>query len=324
MDQPGLLGSRTVAFCVAGLAALTLVGAGSWLWGQRMGTARAIEEIRGRTEALGAQILGADVVTGLLTDDPLARERVDRLVDGHAAELLEVTLWTTDGDALYSRSRAATGAPEPLDATAMEALQTRTPSTGLRTSSDPTDTVLRVHQPVPRPEGDALLLRADYDYEVVTANGLRVWRAFAPVTLGALVVMAALWMMLAAIAGRRGRPARDVGDDAPVPEPPQSVRREPTPWLDEPEPSTKAFTTHVPTSPPRVREPAMNDAAGRSGPRSPATPADDDGGWLGTVQGDHLGRPCRSRSRCRRTRSCFRGHCATAARDPRRSRPSPG
>jgi hypothetical protein len=301
---PERVANRAAAFFVAGIAALLLVGALTWLWGQRTGTGGAVLEAQQDTEALGARIVDADVVTGLLTDDPLAIEEVDGIVDGQTAEVLGVTLFTADGDPIYTRDPLA-GVSSVLDETALDALQNRAPATELRISSDPSDTVLRVHQPVERPEGDALLLQVDYDYEVITAAGLAAWRMFAPVTLGALVGMALLWMLLAAIGGRRGRraeaprPAPERAHRQPPPAPreivlPEVHRPERDAWLDEAAPRTQAFTPHLrlatpptPTPPQKpapapARAPEQHPAARHL---EPAGALELDGEWLEKVQG---------------------------------------
>ncbi len=261
-----------MAFCVAGLVTLTLVGAGSWLWGQRAGTSRAVSEARARTEALARQLAEANVVGGLRADDPVALDTLDQLLSGQGREVLGVTFRAPDGEAVYARDPAAQGTNAPLDGPALQSLRSGAAETELEISADPSDTILRVHQPVLSAGGDALLMQMDYDYQSITEDGRRAWQMFAPVTLGALVVMAAGWMCLAVLAARLRRKA-----------PPYEVASEDLDeWL-EPEPPSHASYELPPASRPRP-VPTPVSRPGSAPAFAPMSTADDDG-WLGIEQG---------------------------------------
>jgi histidine kinase/DNA gyrase B/HSP90-like ATPase len=268
----GLVQNRSAAFCVAGLMALTLVGAGSWLWGQQTAVIRAVADARAGAQALSARIPRVGIVVGLLSEDPAAIKKLDQLVSGQGAEVLGVTLRTADGKAVYAKDKAVRGKTAPLDRTALQSLRSGMSATELKLSSDPSDTVLRINQPVGAGNG-ALLLQMDYDYESITAGARRTWRVFAPVTLGALVLMAALWLCLAGLAARR---ARKYDIAAPLPQ------KEPEAWL-EPEPVQEVVARAF-SAPPR--RPTAGEPAPKLTPSDRVGPEplmDDD--WFGTVQG---------------------------------------
>ncbi|MGH8905105.1 MAG: sensor histidine kinase [Egibacteraceae bacterium] len=270
----GQLRSGTAAFCVAGLMAFTVVGAGTWLWGQRTGTIRVIADVRAETQRLSARIQQAGVVTALRSDDPAAIEVVDQLVGGQGAEVLRVALRTADGETVYARDKAALSAKAPLDPTALQSLRSRVSASELKLTSDPRDITLRIHQPVQAVGGDALLLQVDYDYGSIIAGGRQAWQTFAPGTLGALAAMAGLWLCLAGLAGRRGRRR-----EATTP----TIRvNEPDRWL-EPEPEVPEVATPVLriTGGWTAGKPVLTPAAHAR----PAPPLMQDDGWLGMVQG---------------------------------------
>lgn len=296
--RPLLVTTRTFVYGVAGLAALTLVGAGTWLWGQQTGTSQAVADARNRAERLAAHIVEADLLDGLLAADATAISVVDRLVDQQGDEVLDVTLWTAEGRAVYARDAAVVGTTTWLETTALEALNGREPVAELRGSAGSGagleqlrahalnfgshligrhhdhpaelpggggESLLRVHQPIRPVAGDALLLQTDYDYEALTAEGRRVWRTVAPVTFSVLFLLGSLCLCLSWLSERRSRLLDDV--EMPVltltPGSPAEAFGTPTSG------AAEAF-------PPGELEPHL--AA-----RAVGEPAE--GGWLGEVRG---------------------------------------
>jgi signal transduction histidine kinase len=49
--------------------------------------------------------------------------------------------------------------------------------------------LLEVYLPIRTPSGTPLLFEAYYDYSLVARNGSRLWRSFAPISLGALLML---------------------------------------------------------------------------------------------------------------------------------------
>ncbi|MGH8929230.1 MAG: sensor histidine kinase [Egibacteraceae bacterium] len=231
-----------------------------------------MSEARARTEALARQLAEANVVGGLRVDDPVALDTLDQLLGGQGREVLGVTFRAPDGEAVYARDPAAQGTNAPLDGPALQSLRSGAAETELEISADPSDTILRVHQPVLSASGDALLMQMDYDYQSITEDGRRAWQMFAPVTLGALVVMAAGWMCLAVLAARlrRKAPAYEIASE------------DLDEWL-EPEPPSHAPYELPPTSRPRPVPAAVSTPL--SAPAFASMTTQDDDGWLGIEQG---------------------------------------
>ncbi|MGH8898946.1 MAG: ATP-binding protein [Egibacteraceae bacterium] len=262
-DLAGVLTSRAAMFGVAGLMALTLVGAGSWFWGQRTGASEAVRDARARTETLAARIIQANVIGGLIAGDATAVQAVDRLASDQDAKVVGVTLSSVDGHAVYSKNPTVLGTTTPLSEAALQSLQAGQPSAELGIPSSPSGgPVLRVNHPAQPPGGEALLLQTDYDYRAVTADGRRVWQMFAPVTLGTLFLLGVVWMCLGWVALRR--PRKPHGPFGPFEAAPGN-------WLEAaPDMATRAF---------QAPEPAPAGVAAR------VEPQPDEGGWLGELRG---------------------------------------
>jgi hypothetical protein len=261
------LSNRVAMFSIAGLMALTLVGAGSWLWGQRTGMARAVLEAQADTQTLAARIVEANVIGGLIAEDPAAIQAVDRLVSDQGEKVVAVTLSSVDGHAVYSKNPTILGTTTPLSETALQALQAGQPSVELGIPSGPGGaSVLRVHQPAQPPGGEALLLQADFDYRAVMVDGRRVWRSFAPVILCTLFLLGVVWMCLGWLALRRSRKTAD------------PFAAEEDSWL-APEPDTVIRGL-------QAREAAPAAVAARTvlQPSAPAAQVDENE-WLGELRG---------------------------------------
>lgn len=266
----GSLTRRMAMFCIAGVMALTLVGAGGWFWGQRTGMSHAVWEARADTEALAMRIMEANVIGGLIAEDTAAVQTVDRLVSGRDERIVGLTLSSVDGHAVYSKNPAILGTTTPLGETALQSLQAGQPSAELWTGRDG-EPVLRVHQPTEPPGGgEALLLQADYDYQLLSADGQRLWRAFAPVTLGTLLALGAVWMCLGWFVVRRP-------GGAPEPFEPDAVADH---WLvPEPDIATRAFQAPDPI-------PVAGTAPASAEPQAAApVPHSEENGWLGELRG---------------------------------------
>ena len=67
------------------------------------------------------------------------------------------------------------------------------------------DKLLEVYLPIRTPSGEILLFEAYHDYELVTANASRLWRSFAPIAIGALIMLEVVQVPLAVSLARRLR-----------------------------------------------------------------------------------------------------------------------
>jgi signal transduction histidine kinase len=201
-------------FAAIGLAAVVIVGLATATASRRVGQREAIADAR-TTTLIKAQGLVEPVVTdGLATGDPAAVRVVGEVVEHQVVDtsLVRVKIWTADGTIVYSNDASLRGARFGLGGDELDALRRGLTKADVSDLSKPENRnerpfrkLLEVYLPVRSPNGTRLLFEAYYRYGAVSASGTRIWRSFAPVALGALVVLELLQIPLAWSLARRLR-----------------------------------------------------------------------------------------------------------------------
>jgi signal transduction histidine kinase len=202
-------------FAAIGLAAVAIVGFATLVASRRIGEREAITDAR-TTTLIKAQGLVEPVVTdGLATGDPVAVAAVSDVVEHgvlDSSSLVRVKIWTADGTIVYSDESRLEGAHFGLGADEVDALQSGVIKADVSDLSQPENRyeqsfgkLLEVYLPIRTPSGGRLLFEAYYRYDAVSAAGNRIWRSFAPVSIGALVVLELLQIPLAWSLARRLR-----------------------------------------------------------------------------------------------------------------------
>jgi two-component system, NarL family, sensor kinase len=191
---------------VIGLAGLFTVGLATLVASQRIGEREAITDAR-TTTLVRAQGRVEPVVTNTLpAGDPAAVRTVAAIVDHDVidADLVRVKIWNASGRIVYSNEPRLIGATYTLGDDELAALHSGLIEAGVSDLSKPENRfersyhkLLEVYLPIRTPNGDRLLFEAYYRYDVVSASADRIWRSFAPVALGALVVLELLQIPLA-------------------------------------------------------------------------------------------------------------------------------
>jgi DNA-binding CsgD family transcriptional regulator len=154
------------------------------------------------------------ITDGLRDGDPDALAVVDDVVRTGVLDgsLVRVKIWDADGQIIYSDAAELIGETYPLGEDEQEALRTG------RIEAEVSDLerrenrleraegkLLEVYLPVGGTGPDALLFEAYYRYDGVAASGSRLWRSFAPISLGGLTVLALIQLPLAWSLARRLR-----------------------------------------------------------------------------------------------------------------------
>ena len=199
--------ARPVAqFMIIGLAGLLTVGLATLIAAQRIGEREAITDAR-TTALVAAQDRVEPVVTdGLLTGDPAAIEQIDTVVgrDVIDATLVRVKIWDASGRILYSDEPRLIGSTYALGDDEVEAIDSGLIQADVSDLTKPENRfeqsyhkLLEVYLPIRAPGGERLLFEAYYRYDVVSASANRIWRSFAPITLGALLILELLQIPLA-------------------------------------------------------------------------------------------------------------------------------
>ena len=220
-DDPGRgrAGGWTVAiqvgqFALAGLAAVFLVGYGTYVASRRFGEREAIIDARASTAVTAQGLVEPAVTDGLTTGEPAAVERVARVVESDVLNdsLVRVRIWSPDGTIVYSDEPRAIGRRYQLGPDEIASLEAGVIEAEVSDLSKPENQfergfgkLLEVYLPITTPSGEPLLFEAYYRYDAVEASGRRVWRSFAPVALGALLLLELVQIPLAWSLARRLR-----------------------------------------------------------------------------------------------------------------------
>ena len=203
-----------IQFVLVGAAALAIVALALSVASRRVGEREAIVEAR--SEALvKAQGLVEPVLTDALLDgDPDAIAAVDEVVqeDVLTPSLVRVKIWDEDGTILYSDEPRLIGATYPLGDDEMEAFEAGVVDAEVSDLSKPENRyerkhgkLLEVYLPITTPSGQKVLFEAYFLYDRVEESGLRIWRSFAPIAIGALIVLELIQIPLAYGLARRLR-----------------------------------------------------------------------------------------------------------------------
>jgi len=202
---------RYVAAAVVSLVLVALVTA---IVARRIGTDQAIDDADRTASLTASNAIEPALEAGLVTMDPAAIARLDEVVRNTVlgGALVRVKLWRPDGTIVYSDEGRLIGDRFELDDDELEALRTGESEAGLTDLAEPENRyedsateLLEAYVPVRAADGTPLLFEAYFRYEGVAEAGRQVWLRFAPVMVGALVVVTALQIPSAISLARRLR-----------------------------------------------------------------------------------------------------------------------
>lgn len=199
-------------FAVAGLVATLVLAALTGLLARRAGLeqgTRAFEDLAWVTAATLEPALDADP-----TRAPAARADLGGLVSTlvDAGIVWRVQVWNASGRVLWSDDLRGVGEETPLSPKLRWALDTASVVSGIADTHGPENFAARDREPmleayvgVRDVNGTPLLLHFSERYDEVTMIAWHTWRQFAPVTLGALVLLQLVQVPLAWRLARRLR-----------------------------------------------------------------------------------------------------------------------
>ena len=209
--EPISVGSFVVRFAVAGFVALVFVAMFTAIASRRVGTEQAIDEAK-----RVALVSASGIVAPLLDDDvvamdPVALDRVDAAVRDFVLQgsLVRVKVWREDGTIVYSDEPRLIGEQFELDegevavlngdGQVAEVSDLSRPENRFETESQ----LLEVYSRAETSSGTPLLFEAYFRYTGVTDVGRHLWAQFAPITIGALIVLQLVQIPLAWSMARR-------------------------------------------------------------------------------------------------------------------------
>jgi signal transduction histidine kinase len=193
-------------FALIGIAAVLIVALATATASRRVGQREAITDAR-TTTLIRAQGLVEPVLSDAMTNaDPNAVAALDDVVKRRVLDesLVVVKVWDAHGTVLYSTDGRLAGKRFALGEEERDALRSGTIEAEVSNLDAPENRydrkfgkLLEVYLPVRTPNGTRLLFEAYYRYDAVAASGRRIWSSFAPITIGALVVLELLQIPLA-------------------------------------------------------------------------------------------------------------------------------
>jgi two-component system, NarL family, sensor kinase len=206
--------SSVAKFAVGGLAALALVGVGSFLIMRNIGRTEAIGNAEDLTRIAGRQIVEPRISDGIFRATPASIRRLDRVVNRDVLQhqIVRVKIWTGNGRIVYSDKHRLIGARYELDSDDLQALHTSGVASNVSDLSRPENRferskgdLMEVYMGIHAPNGRPLLFETYQPLSSIAAGGSSIWKAFAPVLVGALLILAVVQVPLAASMARRLR-----------------------------------------------------------------------------------------------------------------------
>ena len=201
-------------FSLAGVLAVVAVGFGLVVASRRVGEREAIASARAQTVQAAREIVEPSVTNGLASGDSTAVLAIDDLVRRFiiSEDVVRVKVWRADGNIVYSNEPRLIGETFPMGDDEIEALENGSIAAGVSNLASPENKyeladrkLLEVYVRVQQPDGTALLFESYYRYDVVSQNGSKLIRDFAPVSLGALAALQLVQIPLAWSLARRLR-----------------------------------------------------------------------------------------------------------------------
>ena len=182
------------------------------------GETESVRDARRLTEVLGRSVVEPSLVDGVVRGSPAQLAAFDRLVHARVLRnpVVRVKLWTPTGRIAYSDERRLIGTRYALGDDERAALKGRGVDAGISDLSAPENRyerrygkLLEVYMPVHTQSGRPLLFEAYLRFSDVAASGRKVWLAFLPALVAALLMLWLLQLPIAASLARRLRRAHD-------------------------------------------------------------------------------------------------------------------
>lgn len=204
-------------YALTGLLTLVVVALVAAYASRAVGTEAAVSgAVRSTTLAAGVAAEPA-LTDEVLRGDPKALANLDDTMRRAVirGNLVRVKMWTADGRIVYSDERRLIGERFEMRDDEQEAIRTGEPKAELSDLTDPENRyeepmtqLLEVYLPIHTPSGAPVLFEAYYRYSGVAEIGRTVWLRFAPLTVGALILLELLQLPIAAALARRLRRAQ--------------------------------------------------------------------------------------------------------------------
>ena len=204
-----------IRYVAIGLVAIALISVvGVWLF-HRAGDAEAVRDAKDQTQIAAQGSVEPALSDGLLSEKPSAIDAVDRVIQERVLSrpddaIARIKIWDSSGRIVYSDEPALIGKRYPLGAEERAAFGNGQVTAEVSDVSKPENRyergmgkLLEVYLPIKTPSGRPLLYETYYRSSFISARASRIFRQFAPVMIGALVLLALIQLPLAWWLARR-------------------------------------------------------------------------------------------------------------------------
>ena len=185
-------------FALAGFIAVAVVAAISAWFSQRAGRDQAIGDAREITRLIATGIVEPALTQALLTSDPAGVEAMDDVMRRSVirGSLVRVKIWDPDGRIIYSDKRELIGQRFDLGEEELGVLSGAPTEAEVSDLTKPENRyergvgkLLEAYSGMDAPDGSRLLFEGYFRYSAVAEAGRAQWSRFAPVSLGALLLL---------------------------------------------------------------------------------------------------------------------------------------
>jgi signal transduction histidine kinase len=203
-----------IRFALAGLPVLAAAIVVTAIASVRIGTKLGIEDAK-RVNYVSALLVQDQVVDdGLLTGDPASITAVDQFVKAYIVRvsLVKVKIHDSEGRILYSNEARLIGQQFPLGDEELAVVSGKvdveaevSDLSKEENTLESEDRLLEVYRRIQTPNGTPVLFETYFRYDDVRSVGRDVWSQFAPIAVGALLVLALVQIPFAISLARRLR-----------------------------------------------------------------------------------------------------------------------
>ena len=209
---------RYVAIGLVAVALISLVGV--WLF-HRAGEAEAIRDAKDQTRIAAEVSVEPALSNAVLREQPSALAALDRVVQERVLSrpdnaVARVKIWDESGRIVYSDESALIGKRYPLSAQERADFRSGRVEAEVSDLSKPENRfergmgkLLEVYLPIRTPSGRPLRFEMYYRSSFISARAARIFRQFAPVMIGALVLLVVIQLPLAWGLARRVQRGQD-------------------------------------------------------------------------------------------------------------------
>lgn len=210
-EDPSVLRAVSV-FALTGLAAVCFLSLLAVAVLRDTANREATHDAASLTQLAGIGIVAPALSGAVIRNEPAALARLDQIVRSRVmfGPVVRVKIWDASGRIVYSDEPRLIGERYALPAEALERLKTGGTSSEISNLSRPENRfertdgkLLEVYEGIVAPTGQRLLFEAYQRYSAISSQSKRLWSAFLPALIGAMVLLELLQMPLAISLARR-------------------------------------------------------------------------------------------------------------------------